>query len=255
MGTHTCVAAKLLARPQTKVIAQTTDRRQISQALELARKAHQANTEEECERAISLSTAAIAQDPNCSFAYKERAHSLLEMGKESAALSDLTAGLKCAATSERYPLLKDRALILSALKRYKQALADFDALSKLGDYKCETIRMSRAISHMGIGKPLLAVSDLTSESKNSLVSRNMLIVRARAYTEAKQPEKALADYNRLIPANKKAEDLLGVDSSLFLKRARIYDQLGQQNLAEIDRKRAAAAEKINLEHGPFRSID
>lgn len=220
---------------------------------------------------------ALAIDPTVPDCYSYLALALAESGKFDEAVAYLN---KAISQNPNDPdLYKYRAMFYLEVKQFSKALQDLNTRLKLHPNEIATIR-SRANIYDRLGRPQDVLSDLNLILKLEPASYRDLLSRARLLSRLGQHEKALNDCHILIRANPLDDDgyyyraceyaalrkwkeaikdySVAIDESpesaraSYEGRAKAYEQLGQLNLAEKDRKKAMAikgrpAEKLLFE--------
>lgn len=208
---------------------------------------------------------ALAIDPTVPDCYSYLALALAESGKFDEAVAYLN---KAISQNPNDPdLYKYRAMFYLEVKQFPKALQDLNTRLKLHPNEIATIR-SRANIYDRLGRPKDVLSDLNLILNLEPDSYRDLLSRARLLSRLGQHEKALNDCHILIRANPLDDDgyyyraceyaalqkwkeaikdySVAIDESpesaraSFEGRAKAYEQLGQLNLAEQDRKKAMA---------------
>jgi tetratricopeptide (TPR) repeat protein len=208
---------------------------------------------------------ALAIDPTVPDCYSYLALSLAESGKFDEAVAYLNKAILLDPNDA--DLYKYRAMFYLEVKQFPKALQDLNTRLKLHPNEIATIR-SRANIYDRLGRPKDVLSDLNLILKLEPASYRDLLSRARLLSRLGQHDKALSDCHILIKANPLDDDgyyyraceyaalhkwkeaikdySVAIDESpetaraSYEGRAKAYEQLGQLNLAEQDRKKAMA---------------
>ncbi|MBU6451626.1 MAG: tetratricopeptide repeat protein [Cyanobacteria bacterium REEB67] len=136
----------------------------------------------------------------------------------------LTSSLAYEVPTAKHLTLKERAICYVALHKYKEAIADVNAMGYGGPVHSDEALAIRAEAEFQLGQTQAAIDDLT------LALRNV--------------KKKPANLERLVFSS---------DTPTYYKlRARCYTKLGKDDLAAADLKHAKGAEKDSLEFAPFR---
>lgn len=208
---------------------------------------------------------ALAIDPTVPDCYSYLALALAESGKFDEAVAYLNKAIS--QNPNDADLYKYRAMFYLEVKQFPKALQDLNTRLKLHPNEIATIR-SRANIYDRLGRPKDVLSDLNLILKLEPDSYRDLLSRARLLSRLGQHDKALSDCHILIKANPLDDDgyyyraceyaalhkwkeaikdySVAIDESpetaraSYEGRAKAYEQLGQLNLAEQDRKKAMA---------------
>ncbi|MBA4027506.1 MAG: hypothetical protein C0473_04610 [Cyanobacteria bacterium DS3.002] len=227
--------------------------------------------------ALAYLKKALAIDPTVPDCYSYLALALAESGKFDEAVAYLNKAISLDPNDA--DLYKHRAMFYLEVKQFAKALQDLNTRLKLRPNEIATIR-SRANIYDRLGRPKDVLSDLNLILKLEPDSYRDLLSRARLLSRLGQHDKALSDCHILIKANPLDDDgyyyraceyaalqkwkeaikdySVAIDESpesaraSYEGRAKAYEQLGQLNLAEQDRKKAMAirgrpAEKLLFE--------
>ncbi len=213
----------------------------------LTQKAVALNKILESEEAVKCCNSALAANPNYGPALLARAKAYVSLERTEDALRDLTkaATLK----DNRVGALRQRAEIYYALKQYSKVIDDLNI--SLTERASDGQYSLRAKAYSALNKPALAAKDITSALAEKPHNWRLLEQRSKYYLDARDLNKALADFTELIQMDERSSSEL-CDAELYLNRARVYELMGKPQLAALDRKRASSVEHKNLKNAPFR---
>lgn len=234
----------------TNAIVNNPNKRQAKTLTESAR---QCNQLLESEEAISLSNKAIALDPKLHDAYLQRAIAYIALDQKELALADLNTATASETRKIARTAYRERADLLCKLKRYSQCIQEITTFEAKFGPLSDGMLQRRAECYLAVGKPALAVQDLSAAIQKAPDRAYLIESRARAYCALKDWKKSLADCNNCIAMCKLDDELLNNKSELLNLRASLYDKLGQKEVAAKDRQRAKQAENYTYKNAPFRS--
>lgn len=201
----------------------------------------------ESEEAVKCCDSAIAANPNYGPAFLIRAKAYVSLDRPEDAVRDLTTAATFKHT--RVGALRQRAELYYALKLYSKVIDDLN--SSMGKNASDGQYCLRARAYSALNKPALAAQDITSALSQKPHNWRLLEQRSKYYLDARDLNKALADFTELIQMDERSSSEL-CDAELYLNRARVYELMGKPQLAALDRKRATSAERKNLKNAPFR---
>jgi tetratricopeptide (TPR) repeat protein len=156
--------------------------------------------------------------------YRNAGRAMAKLGKHADAVQTLTKALSMADPGTRWSVLLARAQSNFALKRYKETVADVDAMRPPGQLHDEPALALRAAAEIPLEKYQPAIADLTEAIKVS--------------------NKKVSSLESMVFATGK--------DIYYKQRAMCYGKLGRQDLAKADLDKATKAQQESLEFAPFR---
>jgi len=251
-----CLLTLAPAPAQNKPAEQVTSERitpNQKQAKLLSESAKKCNQILESEEALKLANQAIALDPKQFGAYIERALAYISLGQSDKALADFSIAASGGDRRSEKAARREKADLLYRLKRYNESINELTAIETKYGSLSDGMLYRRSHAYMAIGKPNMAVIDLTTAIKGEPDSSRLFEARTKAYVALKDWEKALADCNKCISLSNVDDETMGNRSDLLTLRATIYDKLGKTDLARKDREVAKRTESANYQNAPFRT--
>lgn len=244
------VSAQNKPAEQVKPEQTTPNQKQAKLLSESAKKCNQIL---ESEEALKLANQAIALDPKQFSAYIERALAHISLGQTDQALADFSIAANGGDRRSEKAARREKADLLYRLKRYTESINELTTIEKKYGSLSDGMLYRRSHAYMAIGKPNMAVIDLTTAIKGEPNSSRLFEARMKAYVALKDWEKALTDCNKCISLSNVDDETMGNRSDLLTQRATMYDKLGKTDLAKKDREVAKKTENANFQNAPFRS--
>lgn len=223
------------------------------QAKLLSESAKKCNQILESEEALKLANQAIALDPKQFGAYIERALAHISLGQTDQALADFSIAASGGDRKSEKAARREKADLLYRLKRYNESINELTTIEKKYGSLSDGMLYRRSHAYMAIGKPNMAVIDLTTAIKGEPNSSRLFEARMLAYVALKEWDNALADCNKCISLSNVDDETMGNRSDLLKRRATIYDKLGKADLAKKDLEVAKRTENANYQNAPFRT--
>lgn len=181
------------------------------------------------KKAIEMATKALTVKKPDNSAYEERAHAYNSMRKDKEALADIEQALKHVNAKRKRKVLLSKASILENAGQYERAIADYKEILKLGYEDTIVYREVKCYERLNrLDEAVKLISELIQKNKEDDTGYQM---RAKLFTAQKKYPQAIADYT-------KAYEFLPTPS-ILRERAKVYDLMGQKELADKDRERAA----------------
>ncbi|MGD9681053.1 MAG: tetratricopeptide repeat protein [Candidatus Obscuribacterales bacterium] len=249
------VKTPLLLESYTAITGEKLDRK------ELIEKAAKLTKRKRNRTAIACLNDCLKLDPDDVKVLELRARCLERTGHLTDALNDIDAALAIKPDSKK--LKQKKAQILDATGRTKESVTILDDLiNQGGDVRNYRLRARALNANRRFEE---AVEDLDVYIRARPDDFEAVRARARLSCQLKDYEKAIADYSKAIDDDDKNHDLLygralaylacnrdrealadlskaislcDYKSSYYKARAQAYDRLGQNNLAEQDRRKA-----------------
>ncbi|CAN5425522.1 hypothetical protein BH11CYA1_BH11CYA1_09530 [soil metagenome] len=187
--------AKAPTRQEVKIAKQSSSQLESSRLVERAR---YCNKILESEEAIELANKALKLDSKNQWALLARAEAQRAIGNLEQAVSDYKLVSVSADSAAHSVAYRSMGEIYFDLKRFDESVESINRLEKEHHSLTDGMHECRAKSYMAQGKYVLAAADLTTAIESVPNNTRLYVTRARAYSGARQWEKALADYNKLI---------------------------------------------------------
>lgn len=223
------------------------------QAKAYVESAKQCNQVLESEEALKLANQAIALDPKQYGAYVERALAHISLGQTEQALADFSTAANSGERKHEKSARREKADLLFRLKRYTDSINELTTIETKYGSLSDGMLYRRAQAYLAIGKPNMAVLDLTTAIKGEPSANRLFEARMKAYVALKDWDKALADCNKCIALCNVDDQTLGNRADLLSMRATIYEKQGKKDLAQKDREKAKKTDSANFQNAPFRS--
>src|SRR5262249_702421 len=147
---------------------------------------------EDCTRYLKLETGDVDET---AYAHYQRGVCLAQSQREADALADFTAALRLKPTHEG--AIHDRAVLFLFTGKFKEAIADCDAALRLKPRQGD-LHAIRGVCRKHLGAVDAALPDLEEAIALGFSMPGLFVERAEVYLLQKQPEKALADLNKVI---------------------------------------------------------
>lgn len=247
---HSQNKAQTASAPAASSPAASPNARQAKALMESAKKCNQIL---ESEEALKLANQAIALDPKQYGAYLERALAHISLGETQLALADFSTAANGGDRKYEKLARREKADLLFRLNRYTESIKEITTIETKYGSLSDGMLYRRAHSYIAIGKPNMAVVDLTTAIKGEPNSDRLFEARTKAYVALKDWDKALADCNKCIALCNVDDQTLGNRADLLSLRATIYEKQGKKDLAIKDRETAKKTDSANFQNAPFRS--
>jgi tetratricopeptide (TPR) repeat protein len=211
---------------------------------------------------------AISADPNFARAYANRGIAYLRMNQSPKALQDLNIAIQLAGDDDKFKkeYFYRRAMLLHQLKQYESALPDYSEALRLDGKDDPTVLRMRGRVNASLKKYPEAVSDFDKSIKSStepLENAWTLFERALAYKGMKKTDLSLKDFDEAIKLYERGFDGSATPlresrnrlPAVYWERGWLYESMGKKDLAKADLARAAKLMYIaEQENKPPKSV-